>query len=302
MKNTPLKYRLNVIGGALIIFICIRTYIPMLAAKAGLQENFNIWLLVYTATLSLACIIPVAFVERMCDFHPVVFKKHHPSMSDGMLICYSMFVFVILAMVNSIILSALSRVGISFPTQQLEPVDSMLTLVLYFVYSTIIPAVFEELFMRGIVLNLLLPNGKRFAVLVSALLFTILHTTVQSFIPVFGAGVVLACVYLYTGSIYVSMALHFVNNSYSFIMLYMQQRVNGISAVGFASFVMSVILVAGGCSVLWAKKNNVNIFDSLKKTDKDAKLTKLLGCPVMVLALASCMLAIFTQLYADLVM
>lgn len=302
MKNTPLKYRLNVIGGGLIIFIVIRTYLPMAAASVGLRDNFNIWLLVYMATLALACLLPVAFIENMCDFHPVLLKKPQLTATDGLLVMSSMFLFILLAIVNSGVLAIAGKVGIVFPAQALEPVDSGLTLLLYFVFSTVVPAVFEELFIRGIVLNLLLPNGKRFAILASAFLFMMMHTQVQSFIPVFGAGVVLACVYLYTGSIYSSMALHFVNNTYSFMMLYMQQRVNGISAMGFASFVISLILICGVSSLTVMKKKDIDIFKNLKKTGKERSIGRMFTCPVLVLGLGCCALAIFSQLYADLVM
>ena len=94
MKNTPLKYRLNVIGGGLIIFIVIRTYLPMAAASVGLRDNFNIWLLVYMATLALACLLPVAFIENMCDFHPVLLKKPQLTATDGLLVMSSMFLFI----------------------------------------------------------------------------------------------------------------------------------------------------------------------------------------------------------------
>ena len=302
MKNTPLKYRLNVIGGGLIIFVCIRTYLPMAAQALGFRDNFNIWLLVYMVTLALACILPIAFIEKMCDFHPLLFEKKKLEPTHGLMVLEGMLIFILLAIVNSLVMALLGKVGINFPPQTLEPVDSKITLMLYFIFSAVVPAVFEELFIRGIVANLLLPNGKRFAILASATLFTVMHTQVQSFIPVFGAGVVLACIYLYTGNIFVSMALHFVNNAYSFIMLYMQQSVNGISAMGFYAFVMAVLLVGGGSSRVYLNKNNINIFDSLKKEGKNARISKFLGCPVMVLGLLCCFMAIFSQMYADLVM
>lgn len=300
MKNTPLKYRLNVIGGGLIIFVAIRTYLPVVAQAVGLRANFDIWLITYMFTLALACLVPVAFIEKMADFHPLLFEKRKIEPVHGMMILYSMLIFIGLAVVNGLLLSIAAKAGISFPAQRLEPVDSVLTLVLYFIFSAVVPAVCEELFIRGIVLNLLLPNGRRFAILTSALLFTVMHTQVQSFIPVFGAGVVLACIYLYTGNIFVSMALHFVNNSYSFIMLYMQQRVNGISATGFSAFVMAVLLIGGGCSAFYLNKTNINIFDCLKKEGRNARVSKIFSCPVMVLGLISCGIAIAAQLYADL--
>lgn len=300
MKKLPLKYRLNVIGGGLIIFIVIRTYLPALAAGMGLRENFDVWLLVYTATLALSCLVPIAFIENMCGFHPILFEKKKVEVSHFAMIMEAMLIFTLLAMVNSILLMGLEKVGISFPPQQLEPVGNTVTFVLYFSFSAIIPAIFEELFLRGIVLNLLLPNGRKFAVIVSALIFTLMHTQVQSFISVFGAGVVLACIYLHTGSIYTAMALHFVNNAYSFLMMYMQQRVNGISSTGFAAFVMAFILVGGVMSTVWLNKHDVDIFIPLKDKGKNSGLSKLISSPVMVLGLICCLMAVFSQLYTDL--
>ena len=274
----------------------------MVAQALGLRDNFNTWLIAYMFTLALACIIPVAFIEKMCDFHPVLFENKQLQPVHGIMILQGMLIFILLAIVNSLVLAVLGKLGINFPPQALEQVNSKLTLLLYFVFSAVVPAIFEELFIRGIVTNLLLPNGKRFAILASATLFMVMHTQVQSFIPVFGAGVVLACVYLYTGNIFVSMALHFVNNAYSFIMLYMQQSVNGISAMGFYAFVMAVLIVGGGSSAVYLNKNNINIFDSLKKEGKNARVSKFFGCPVMVLGLLCCRMAIFSQLYADLTM
>ncbi len=302
MKNTPLKYRLNVIGGGLIIFICIRTYVPMLAKSIRLRENFNTGMIAYMVTLAAACIMPVAFIEKMCDFHPVLFEKKKLEPVHGAMILEGMLIFILLAIANSLVLGVLGKMGISFPPQSLEKVDSRVTLLLYFIFSAVIPAIFEELFIRGIVVNLLLPNGRRFAILASAVLFTVMHTQVQTFIPVFGAGVVLACIYLYTGNIFASMALHFVNNAYSFIMMYMQQRVNGISSMGFASFLMMFIIVGGISSAMWLKRNNTDLLRPLLDTGRNSKLSRMMASPVMVLGIFSCLMAVAAQLYADLAM
>ena len=302
MKNTPLKYRLNVIGGALIIFVCIRTYLPMLARQLGLRENFDIWLIVYSLTLIMACLLPIAFIEKMADFHPMLFKKQPLKVSDGIIVLGCVFLFTLFTIANSLLISLLAKLGINFPPQSLEPIGSGLTLVLYFIFSAVIPAISEELFMRGIVLNLLLPNGRRFAVLTSALLFTVMHTQLQSFPYVFCTGIVLACVYLYTDKIYIPMLLHFTNNACSFMIMYMQQRVNGISAMGFASLVMGTIIAGGGFCFYLMKKMDIHIFSCLAKEGKNAKISKIFTCPVMILGLSCCLMAVFTQLYADLAM
>jgi len=301
MKKQPLKYRLNVIGGALVIFLCIRTYIPVFAQRAGLDKNFTLWLLVCCAALALSCLVPIAFIEKMCDFHPFLFGEKRWNITGLSLVMHSMLLFIGAAVVNGIILMPLEKAGIVFPVVTLSQTDNFFTLILYFIFTAAVPAIFEELMLRGLVLNLLLPYGRRFAVIASALIFTIMHTQIQSFPPVFVAGIVLACIYLYTDNIYLSMIMHFTNNAYSFIMMYVQQFVGGVSAAGFASFVISVIIVCGICGWFYLKKAGINIFTMLEKgKEKNASLSVMVKSPVMVLAVIMCMMSVFAQLYADL--
>ena len=118
--------------------------------------------------------------------------------------------------------------------------------------------------------------------------------------PVFGAGIVLSCLYVYTNNIYVSMALHFINNTYSFLMMYMEDSVNGISFMGFATFMMAIIITSGIFSFIGLRKLRIDIFFPLSDKGKNAKLTTFFKCPVMVLAIIGCSIAIFSQLYVDL--
>lgn len=301
MKKQPLKYRVNVIGAALVIFLCFRTYLPGMAVKLGLNSNFALWLVVCSLTLILSCLVPIAFLEKMCDFHPFLFGKKRFSPVSGAILASAMLLFVLLAFANSIFLWPLRKIGINFPRQTIENVDNFFVLMLYFVFTAVVPAVVEELFNRGMVLNLLLPYGKRFAVIASALIFTVMHTRLQSFIPVFGAGIILACVYLYTDNIYISMLLHFINNSYSFIMMYMRRNINGISYAGFAVFIIASIIFLGLWGRMYLRKKGVNYLSPLDKTEeKNAKITVLVKSPVMVLAVLCCFMVTAGQLFSDL--
>ncbi len=301
MKKLPLKYRLNVIGAALIIFLCVRTYLPAAAAGIGLDKNFTVWLLVCIVSLAMSCMLPVIFIEKMCGFHPLLLKKKKITIAEPAMIMHCMFVFIGLALVNSLALTALQKAGIVFPLQELHPTDNIITLLIYFIFTAVVPAVFEELLVRGYILNLLLPNGKRFAVFTSAFIFMIMHTQVQSFIPVFGAGVLLACVYLYTNNIYVSMALHFINNAYSFIMMYMRQSVNAVSSVAFTAFLISVIISCGIAAEIYMRKADIHILSVLSdKAEKNSSFSAVFRSPVLILAVLCCGLAVASQLMVDL--
>lgn len=301
MKKQPLKYRLNVIGGALVIFLCIRTYIPVFAQRAGLDKNFTLWLLVCCAALALSCLVPIAFIEKMCDFHPFLFGEKRWNITGLSLVMHSMLLFIGAAVVNGIILIPLEKAGIVFPQQTLQQTDNIFTLALYFVFTAVVPAVCEELFIRGYVLNMLRPYGTRFAVMASAFIFMIMHTQVQSFLPVLCAGVLLACIYVLTDNIYLSMLLHFINNSYSFIMMYALQGINGISSVGFASFILALIMATGLAAEMHLRRKQVNVFAPLGKgAEKNAKFITLFKSPVLILAMVCCFLTIGSQLFIDL--
>ena len=47
---------------------------------------------------------------------------------------------------------------------------------------------------------------------------------------------------------------------------------------------------------------NHKFFDCLKKEGRNARISKFFASPVMVLGLISCAMAVFSQLYADLVL
>ena len=301
MKKEPLKYRLNVIGGALIIFLCVRTYIPIAAQGIGLDKNFAVWLLVCIVTLALSCILPIFFIENMCDFHPSLFGRKRWNLTGLSLVMHSMLIFIGVAVVNSLLLTPLRKMGIVFPQQILQETDSIFTLLLYFAFTAVLPAVCEELFARGYVLNMLRPYGTSFAIIASAVLFMVMHTQVQSFLPVFCAGILLGCIYVYTDNIYLSMLLHFINNSYSFIMMYALQSSKGVSAAGFAAFVIALIIALGLASEVHLRKKDINIFSPLAKgSEKNASVFSFVRSPVMVLALLCCFMAIGSQLFVDL--
>ena len=73
------------------------------------------------------------------------------------------------------------------------------------------------------------------------------------------------------------MALHFVNNAYSFIMMYMRQSVNAVSSVAFTAFLISVIISCGIAAEIYMRKADIHILSVLAAgTEKNASLSFLL--------------------------
>ena len=87
--------------------------------------------------------------------------------------------------------------------------------VIYFISVAIIPPVVEELLFRGAICKSLTVYGKTTAVVISAVLFALMHTNAEQLIYTLVAGVFLGIIYVETKSIIFPILLHFVNNTFS---------------------------------------------------------------------------------------
>lgn len=84
--------------------------------------------------------------------------------------------------------------------------------ILALILGSVLPAVFEEVTHRGLVLGFTSGNVHKRA-FVSALLFSLMHQNIVQTGYTFVGGLIMAYVVLYTGSIWPSMLIHFVNNA-----------------------------------------------------------------------------------------
>ncbi len=96
--------------------------------------------------------------------------------------------------------------------------------LLTFVAAAVVAPIAEEIFFRGFMYGGLRRRiGVIGAMLISTLLFTALHFSVDLFIPIFTLGLFLAWLYEYTGSLYPGIFLHAANNALSLLVLLVLQ-------------------------------------------------------------------------------
>ena len=87
--------------------------------------------------------------------------------------------------------------------------------VIYFIYIAIIPAVVEELLFRETICKSLMVYGNGTAVVVSAVLFSLMHTNIEQMIYSFIAGLLFGWVYVKTKKLFFPILVHFLNNGIS---------------------------------------------------------------------------------------
>ncbi|MCD4774410.1 MAG: CPBP family intramembrane metalloprotease [Bacteroidales bacterium] len=100
----------------------------------------------------------------------------------------------------------------------------------------IIPALGEEFMFRGIFLRLFKEWTKNIhlAVIISAVLFSALHLQFYGFLPRMMLGIILGYLFVWSGSIWVPVLVHFTNNAAAVIASYLANR--GIIDADLESF------------------------------------------------------------------
>ena len=116
-----------------------------------------------------------------------------------------------LSELNNLFVEFLQSLGYTLAPITL-PEKNFLNVTLVIVFICIVPAVFEEFLMRGLILGGLKSGGKVFAVLVSATLFALFHMSPQQTIYQFLVGALYALIVVMGGGWQVTLVSHLVNN------------------------------------------------------------------------------------------
>lgn len=126
-------------------------------------------------------------------------------------------------------------------------------IVLYF-YVCIFGPLLEELLFRGIVLEVIRPYNERFAIVFSALIFGLMHGNITQAVNGFMIGLVLGALYVRSGSLVPSTAMHMLMNSVTSVlsvMMYsdanlvddlMSGRVDALTGLPMAGIVLNLII------------------------------------------------------------
>lgn len=118
---------------------------------------------------------------------------------------------------TSYLTSFLQGIGIdSYSYQQAlagEPLpEDLLAFLIYAGRTAVIPAIVEEFAFRGVVLESLRKYGDWFAIVISAVMFGLMHGNVLQVPFALIAGLALGYSYVVTGTLWTSVIIHFFNN------------------------------------------------------------------------------------------
>lgn len=156
--------------------------------------------------------------------------------------------------------------GIDYDVDFGENPSGIFGFLLTFIATAIVPALVEEFACRGIVLGLLKKYGEGFAIITSSIVFGIMHGNFEQIPFAVLVGLILGYIYVKTGSIWISVAVHGINNAISVIFSYLENvmTVNMQNLLYMVYLIISMLAAIFGVFLL-AKNSDENY--SLKKQD-----------------------------------
>lgn len=185
------------------------------------------YLIVYTFVYVLAMGTPLLLLLSRPGFNPLSPAKRVHAGVGVFGFLSAVGACMLSNVITSLLLSALSEIGVeaSPPPQMMEhtPVSFVLNLFV----MAVLPALLEELVFRGAVLRLLRPYGDLFAVVVSAVLFGLMHGNLRQIPFATIVGFVLGWLYVVTNNIWMPILVHFTNNAISVVTEYLSFSLTG---------------------------------------------------------------------------
>lgn len=217
----------NAIGYAVILFLILQNTAPYLVVwglrllypairvyRGSFLASQEVIGLINLCSSLICYLLPVVLLRRVLGMPAgVAFPSGRLPAGIALPLCGIVLGSSALGSSVSLILSALLSLLHLYPSgPALSTPDSVVTFVLMVLTAAVLPAIFEELMFRGIILQSLRRFGDLFALGVSSLLFALLHGNLIQLPNALLTGMVLGYIALRTGTLLAPILCHFINN------------------------------------------------------------------------------------------
>lgn len=229
--------------------------------------QLSILLVLFLFSLRYKISIKNIFVEKINIKSPIAYLMI-PLMSVALIFCFNDL--------NNVVIMLFEKMGLK-GTEIIVFWDTPIKLFIVLCCVAVLPAIAEETFIRGYVLKGLSSFKAINAILLSALMFSLMHMNIMQFSYQFMLGVILALLVKLSGRLDYSILLHFFNNAIVIIYAYFYGADTEISLTS-GYVIKSIALAALGVVIvtfifyiiikgLNAKNLNKSLFSTSLKQD-----------------------------------
>lgn len=236
------KDKLNVSGrisALLFIVLALLSGLELLLMWVPLPINNLHKLLIYIVLFFL----PIFIYIKVCKYKTSkALKLRHVKIKYApFIILFSLSVSFICAIINAFSMWIGRMMGFAGSTDQILSVSGTnpLTIILILV---ILPAVAEELLLRGVALYEYRKYGVAVSIIMTSVLFALFHINIQSFLSLLAAGVFYAVLTLLFDSVYPAIIAHLINNALSVFTSYNLAFVRYILADSLFAVLLALII------------------------------------------------------------
>ncbi|MBR7091654.1 MAG: CPBP family intramembrane metalloprotease [Clostridia bacterium] len=262
---------LFVLTALVLSFLC-GLFIPLLlsffgkidlnADRFGLSQtgydllNMALYIFFLSPSILLGLLLRRPFPLLRSQNRPMPRRVLLPAILAGMGVCMTA------NLLANAVYSFFTNIGIN----PYSPEPATLTwpgLLIALLSVVVLPALLEELLFRGYVLQVLRPHGELNALLLSSLLFGLLHGNVIQIPFAFVSGLAFGYLTLRTGNIWAGVLLHALNNAYATLSDYGPLFFRDENLQNGYSTVLYVLMLLAGCVSVWYLYSRTDFFNGL---------------------------------------
>lgn len=232
-------------------------FVILLTFFAGTEEAYNnlinnIVVQIFTVMLAQIGFLIVYFVYNRDINYKVASKINFNIGWKNAALCVLIAVIGVFG-INPLISSIdgfLVDIGYNLTGSLPLPMDNFGWLILNIILLAGVPAILEELIFRGVILNGYKKLGAVPAMVITSLLFALIHGSVQQFVFPFLFGLILSFAALKTGTVLAPIIIHFVNNALVVILNYVNFSFE-IAIPTWALLLIGLATTAAAFVIIW---------------------------------------------------
>lgn len=290
MKNN-IKKDLRLIDGIILvittyIFLNIFAFIFQYSTRnIEISKNNNSYILSVIIQLSfIFSVFIVGYFRRVNFLEKHEFKRFITPKQLFIIILMTVVLLLFVMPFSTIISSMISKLHknplkASFETKTTSDLLIQLLLV------AIMPAICEEIFFRAAFAKAARTIGFMFSVILTSIIFAMMHGSLQMFFYQFVASIIFMFVFFITKSIYPSMIMHAINNGFILVVSFIAstkkssslstKNIPDLSQATWLSFILTLILFLIGLAILFylyfllIKQNKIQTKRSKQLTFRD---------------------------------
>lgn len=263
-----------------------------------LLEDPNILYIISSCISIVALTVPYIFTVRKTNssFAELVVVKRVPFIKGAGLVMLGFGATVLCNIVSNVIQTyADSFFGIKIENPAPDYGTDPWSFALMVLCIGILPAVLEEFALRGVILGALRKKfSDTWAIVISAVLFGLMHGNLQQ-IP-FAAlmGLVLGYVTVYSNSLIPAVIIHWLNNTMSVVLSFTTVGMSPMVSTMFSLLYFALALVIGICGFILLTKTDVHAFrlSSERSENTGLKIRQFITSPWIIIFVVICLLQV----------